>query len=1041
MNVPPTAELPQALFTDSDDALLIVDVQTARVCQANREAQRLLARDRTALEGVLLSDLLSAEPLRQFEEVNQALSRPERWQATKGFAIAVAQEATPIPIELTVRPFAPGAALIRLREISSVHTWQERATAAETELGLLLGAAPAAVWCVERPADEALTTPRDDLAGWRFRFLSPSVERVTGWPVSFFLEGPQRFAEIIHPDDRSAVLAERTAFLLSPNQFFSIELRVVGADGFVRWIRYDLQATRDDWGQAFRLDCVVTDINRPKIAELSLCESQRWLTRLLETSTSGVLILDLAGRITLANSAAEHVTGLPESALLDRDWDELPWAPESVESMHAGSDLAFRTLKNGELKLVRPDGRLVTLSLNAAPLRDDANRIVGVVVTLTDLTLRRQAEEAVRRSEERYRRLFERNLAGVCRYTLDGKFKDANAAFARIFGFDTPEEMREVPGAELHVDPAERERKVQRLLTDGYLTNVESHRRRKDGSEIWVIENVTLVNEGATPIVEATLVDITERKRAEQAMASERSLLRTLLDSIPDAIFFKDRAGKYLGCNPAFAANIGLDENEIVGRTMREIFPAEVADRMRCEDEQVYASGKDLRIEKESEHFIEELLLHPMRNDAGAIVGLLGISRDITERRQIEEQLRQVGKMEGIGRLAGGVAHDFNNLLTIILGNVSLLRSLFRNTDDAAELLVDCEQAAQRASELTNQLLGFARRKPLAMQPLDLNRRVEETAQLLRRTIDPSIRIHVQPQSNLWPIAGDASHVGQVLMNLCLNARDALGADGGRIHIETRNVVLDEPDIRDNVEARAGEFVRMTVTDDGPGISAAVMARIFEPFFTTKPLGKGTGLGLAVVFGIVKQHNGWIDCHSEAGNGTRFDIYLPRSLEEAAEQTGDVLASPRKGNETILLVDDEPMIRELGRSTLERQGYRILQAEDGSIAIDVYRRHADEIDLIVLDLTMPNLSGRETFRRLREINPHVGVLLSSGYTTDEFEPGELDGILGFIAKPYRVQDLAAAVRTALDRTTRRENGDATSSHGPDATKNGCFAYL
>ncbi len=1014
MNAPPTAELAQALFDHSTDALLIIDGRTARLLQANPTAQRLLGRDSTALCDSPLCEWLIGDSPERFNQVTQALGLPECCNVPDGLAIAHVDGGLRIPVALTIRPLNPGSALVQLTDRRLQRNWQEGAAESETELALLRGAIPAAVWCAERAPD---SIQGDKEAGWQFRYLSPSVERVTGWPASFFRNGPQRFIEIIHPDDRSMVLSARAAFLLSPNRIFNTEMRVVGADGFVRWIRWDLQVTRDELGRAIRLDCVLTDINRPKIAELSLCESQRWLSRLLETSTNGVLILDLAGRITLANRAAEQITGLPNEALLDRDWNDLPWAPDSSNAIE-GADLSVRTMKESELKLSRLDGRLITLSVNAAPLRDDAGRIVGVVVTLTDVSLRRQAEEAVRRSDQRYRRLFERNLAGVCRYTLEGKFLDANPAYARIFGYESPEEMRDVPGSALHADKKERDRKVQHLLKHGYITNVESRRCRKDGSEFWVLENVTLVDEAGTPTIEATLVDITERKRAEEALAQDHALLQTVLNSIPDAVFRKDRNGRYLGCNPAFAEYVGRSDAEIIGCTVSDLFSPEHAEAMLRDDAQVFASGKPLRVERHRDaadgQRVVELVLNPIFGENGTVDSVLGVGRDITERRQIEEQLREAGKMEGIGRLAGGVAHDFNNLLTIILGNISLLRSSLR-ADDSTELLVNCEQAAGRASELTNQLLGFARRKPLDLQPLDLNRRVAETAQLLRRTFDPNIRIHVQPQPNLRPILGDASHIGQVLMNLCLNARDAMSPRGGRIHIETANVVLVEPNLS-NLDARTGEFVRLTISDDGPGIPPEIRKRIFEPFFTTKPLGKGTGLGLAVVFGIVKQHNGWIDCRSEPGKGTRFDIYLPPSVEESHSKLADTPLTPGKGNETILLVDDEPMIRELGRSILERQGYRVLQAEDGAVALDIFQQRTGEIDLVVLDLTMPNLSGREAFRRLREIDPNAGVLLSSGYSTDEFEPGELDGVLGFIPKPYRIDELAAAVRAALDRT-------------------------
>jgi CheY-like chemotaxis protein len=360
------------------------------------------------------------------------------------------------------------------------------------------------------------------------------------------------------------------------------------------------------------------------------------------------------------------------------------------------------------------------------------------------------------------------------------------------------------------------------------------------------------------------------------------------------------------------------------------------------------------------------------------------------------------------------VAHDFNNLLTIILGNLSLAQTTLAGDNNALELLADCTQAAQRAAELTNQLLGFARRHPLAMQAVDLNRCLAETLQLLRRIIDPRVTVETRCAAELWTVEADAGQMGQVLMNLCLNARDAL-PEGGRIRIETANVHVSLAEANVNIDARAGDFVRVRLADNGPGIPDDVRTRIFEPFFTTKPFGKGTGLGLAVVFGIIRQHQGWIECHSAAGHGTQFDIYLPRSTRPVAAQSPLPEVLPSAGSETILLVDDEPMIRELGRAILGNQGYRVLLAEDGAVAVNTYRQHIESIDLILLDLSMPNMSGKEALRHFRLINPRASVLIASGYSPDQFEPGELEGVLGFIAKPYRAHELSKAVRAALDQ--------------------------
>jgi len=1015
----PPIELAAALFDDSSDPLLLVEQGTQCLVRGNEASGRLTGRGLDALSGIRLLEILHARNLGHLTSLKDALREAGRLTTADGFDILSALDDKIIPVELSLRPLAGTTwSLLQLRDARPRQTLESRAELAETELALLLQNVSASVWSAERDDLSSSIGVSGGLQGWHYRYLSPETERVTGWPLEFFLPGPHKFADIIHPDDRSAILSERTAFLLSPQASFSMEVRVVAPDGQARWVRSDMQATRDGQGRAIRLDGVLTDINRSKNAELSLRESQHWLTRLLETNTNGILILDLAGRISFVNPTAEKIIGRPLEDVLDRDWNELPWQTE-LEGADTNplSNIAFRTLTSSELSLVRPDGSMATLSLSAAPLRDEAGRVTGVVVTMFDLTRRKKTEEAIRRSEERYRRLFERNLAGVCRYTLDGQFLDANPAFARIFGYDNPEQMRDVPAHDLFFTNEHRTEKMSLLIANRQLTNFESRRRRKDGNEVWVLENLALVEDLPVPIIEATLIDITERKRTDQKLEDERALLLSLLHSIPDFIFFKDRDGRYRGCNPAFQIYSGLEESDIIGRKLGDLFPHDLAESLEREDDQLYATGQPARYDrvletKLGQRFVE-MVLNPMVDAQGNIIGLLGIGRDITERRRLEDQLREAGKMEAVGRLAGGVAHDFNNLLTIILGSLGLARTMLSSRPDVRDVLIESESAANRAAELTRQLLGFARRQPLAVQPLDLSQCVADTVKLLRRTIDSRIAIETRFEPHLWTAEADDGQVSQVLINLCLNARDAL-PEGGVIRISAGNVQIDVVDSAKNLDARPGEYVCLTIHDNGAGIAPEVRARIFEPFFTTKPFGKGTGLGLAVVFGIIRQHRGWIECSSEPGEGTRFDIFLPRSLKPAGTVSPLPDALPIASSETILLVDDEPMIRELGRITLSKQGYRVLLAEDGLVAVEAYRTHRDSIDLVILDLSMPNMSGKEALKRLRAMNPEVRVLIASGYSPDQFEEGGLEGALGYVSKPYKLPVLLAAIRTALD---------------------------
>lgn len=516
---------------------------------------------------------------------------------------------------------------------------------------------------------------------------------------------------------------------------------------------------------------------------------------------------------------------------------------------------------------------------------------------------------------------------------------------------------------------------------------------------------------------DGVVTDIDERKRAEEALRASEVKYRSLAENLEQCVFLKDRELRYGAANQRFCQALGRTEADIVGKTDRELYPLHLAAKYQADDRLVLRDGRHLELEEESlvhgQLRMVRTVKTPVKDDRGSIVGVLGIFWDVTEQRLLESKVRQVQKMEAVGQLAGGVAHDFNNLLTVILGNVSLLRAHRMPEEVEKELLSATEKAALRAAELTSKLLGFSRRTALRPVETDLNACVEETVMILRRTIDPGIAIEVDAAPHLWTVQADPSQMNQVLMNLCLNARDAMST-GGRLRIETRNGVLDEEYAGRHGEARAGEFVRLRVEDNGQGMPPEVRQRIFEPFFTTKDAGRGTGLGLSMVFGIIRQHKGWIDCYSEVNRGTQFDIYLPRF--QPAEETVQVPAhseTPHGGHETILLVDDEPMIRTLGQNILQSYGYEVVLAEDGARAVEIYRRDGQRIDLVILDLTMPGLAGRDAYDQLVQVNPEVRVLFASGYPAEEMAQASTDRVQGFVRKPYLPEELAQAVRASL----------------------------
>jgi len=518
--------------------------------------------------------------------------------------------------------------------------------------------------------------------------------------------------------------------------------------------------------------------------------------------------------------------------------------------------------------------------------------------------------------------------------------------------------------------------------------------------------------------------EMQERRFAENALKQSEEKYRLLIESLEQGIYLKDCDGRYVAVNPWYCQDIGRTEAEVIGRTDSELFNPDEAARWAQEERKVCNDLSKVESEQEREiggkKRIIRRVLTPMKGASGTAAGVLGICWDVTDQRLIENRLRQAGKMDAIGQLAGGIAHDFNNLLTAILGNLDLVLRGMKPGERQIELVLAAQSAATRAASLTGRLLGFSREHHIDWEPTNLNAVVLEVVSLLGRTIDPRIRIETRIGTDLWPVKADEGQINQVLMNLCINARDAIKSVG-KITIETADVVLDNLESHQSADARAGEFVRLRVSDTGSGMTPEVRARIFEPFFTTKEVGKGTGLGLAMVFAIVRKHQGWIECQSGPDHGTQFDIYLPRT-QEAVKSTPNLSLTPlppHRGNETILLADDEPMIRRLAKLVLETKGYTVLEAEDGQQAVDIYEREQKRIDLVLLDLTMPNLSGQEAFRQILAINRHAKVLFASGYAAEQITELEQQRIVGFVKKPYRPDELVQAIQDSLRKSTKR----------------------
>ena len=524
-------------------------------------------------------------------------------------------------------------------------------------------------------------------------------------------------------------------------------------------------------------------------------------------------------------------------------------------------------------------------------------------------------------------------------------------------------------------------------------------------------------------------------QNSRQRLSNTMAQLHSAFDSTQEAILLIDNGGVVVATNAMFCDIFGLPIDRVESEHVADL---QLTMAERCADPKEFQHAwtqalVDDSLKVQFEYEIESpqprrlaLYSAPVRADGGAVSGRLWTWLDITEQRTLEQSLRQAQKMEAVGQLAGGVAHDFNNLLTGIVGNLALVEMELEGPEhERARRHIDMAvKAGVRAAELIKQLLGFSRRSHLKLRAAQANDVIEDVRDLLTASVDPKVKINTAVDDSAWAVMTDPNQLEQVVMNLCVNAKDALGAKGGDIRMSSRNVTIKPSDEVAHIDSKPGDYLCLAVEDNGSGMSPEVQAKIFEPFFTTKEPGKGTGLGLATSFGIIKQLGGWIICTSEVGEGTRFDIFLPRSAEAVEvqkKQSGNALeVSSAEVSETLLLVDDEQIVRSVAEALLSKLGYDILVAGDGEEALRIYEERGDEIDLVMLDLTMPTLSGADTFRRLREEFDYVPVLICSGYLVDlnafEEETGARPD--GFVQKPYKMETMASTVREVINEAQR-----------------------
>ena len=643
------------------------------------------------------------------------------------------------------------------------------------------------------------------------------------------------------------------------------------------------------------------------------------------------------------------------------------------------------------------------------------------VAVFDNITERKRSEESLRDSEERFRVLAEGAFEGVV-ISRNSVILDANKVFCDKLGYT----CKELVGMKIEdiVAPEFRESTLKYIFSrreEAY----ESALVRKDGQVFPIqMKGKTIPYEGGAASI-ASVRDISAAKKAEDV----QKRLATAIEQSAEAVLITDTKGIIHYVNPAMERITGFSSEALLGKTPAVFksdrhdsdFYQQLWDTIRAG---AVWSGRFTNKRKDGSLFHADVTISPVRNTSGEITNFVAVEHDVTERLQLSSQLFQAQKMEAVGTLAGGVAHDFNNLLQVVLGYSELVLSEEDLPATCRDDLARINQAAKNGADLVQRLLTFSRKTEARPRPLNLNKRIEQLQKMLSRTLPKMIEIEPSLAYGLIEINADPTQIDQVLMNLAVNAMDAM-PEGGRLAITTENVTLDEAYAKTHLGAKPGRYVLLSVSDTGQGMDKDTVQHIFEPFFTTKGPGEGTGLGLAMVYGIVKQHGGYITCYSEPGEGTTFRMYFPALVSDEELLVIEAQALPQGGSETILLVDDEELIRDLGARILTKAGYKVIKASNGKEALDIYRARSQEISLVILDLIMPEMAGRQCLEGILSLDPAAKVVIASGHSID----GRTKQILTsmgkeFIRKPYDVRQVLEVVRTVLDA----EQGGANAEY-------------
>ncbi len=851
--------------------------------------------------------------------------------------------------------------------------------------------------------------------------VSPSVERISGYRRDELI-GNSLLNIHGSEEQRSRVLQAIRKYGLIEDY----EVVALDRDGTPIQCAITARLICDNAGKPLKTCGTLRDISDRKKMEADLIKSETRFRMIYEWAPVMMHSIDRNGVIRNVNNKWLEEIGYQKDEVIGRSID-MVLTDGSREHLHSVMPSFWRRGRISDVAYtyVRKNGTMMDVVLDSVVVADNEWGEVSLSV-IRDVTDQKRMEAELRESEQRYRTLFERAGDGIIVVDVEGdqagKIVSANHVAAEMHGYqieefltlsmsdlDTPEEANRMTG-------------LFRQIRQGQLIKTEHYHARKDGTVLHIELSAGLIEIDGHKYSLSINRDITERKKAE----AERLLLAKAIEQAAESVEIVDSDGRIVYVNPAFERTSGYSRTELVGQR-----PSVLAAGKN--DEALYRemwatikngeiwTGNLINKRKDGKLFEEEVTISPVKDEFGRSVNYVAVKRDVTNEVLLQKQLLEAQKMEAVGTLAGGIAHDFNNLLQIISGFAEMaLFDITENQTGYSELN-EIRHAARSAAELTQGLLTFSRRVENKLRPVDLNQELERLTRMLNRTLPKMIKIEMNLAEPLCTVNADPAQLQQVVMNLAVNARDAMD-NGGTLLIETKNVYLDEEYCESHLGASPGNYVRLTISDSGIGMDEETRKHIFDPFFSTKEIGKGTGLGLSIAFGIVKGHGGDIICDTEPGAGTSFSIYLPALAAPHRETRKGHVSALAGGNETILLVEDEEPVQRLATQMLEKVGYSVLTATNGKEGVEVFFRHREQIDLVILDLIMPEMGGRDCLRRILKSAPDTKVIVASGYAADgEIDAAVKEGARASIRKPYLARQMLETIRTILDEDCPTKN--------------------